>query len=149
MSIELTIHAADGDDLRRQLAGLLGTAAAVPSPQPSPPKASARRAAPEAATQPSDPSPAPSDTSPTTQSEATTTEADGGADTASPSDDAAGGDQALTYDADIKPAVLKVSAKHGRPGVEKLLAQFEAANAKEIPETRWPELLAEIDKLLG
>lgn len=55
----------------------------------------------------------------------------------------------LTYEGDIKPAVLKVSAKHGRPGVEKLLADFEAANAKEIPEAKWPELLAAIDKLLA
>lgn len=48
----------------------------------------------------------------------------------------------------VKPSVLKVSAKHGRPGVEKLLADFNAPNAKEVPQERYPELLAAIDKML-
>ena len=55
---------------------------------------------------------------------------------------------ALTYEGDIKPAVLRVSVKHGRPGVEKLLADFKAGNAREVPESEWPNLLAAIDKLL-
>lgn len=153
MSLELTITATDGVDLRNQLQALLGVtdipaAPVSTNPQSSSPKASAQRAAPKAETQASAPSPEPSATSPTTQSEATTTEADGGADTASPSDDA-GEAAALDYERDIKPAVLKVSAKGGRPAVEKLLSQFDAANAKEIPTARWPELLAEIDKILA
>lgn len=151
LTISVTINAVDVADLRRQLASLLGDGSATivyggaPDPQPSPPKASAQRAAPKAATPPSDPSPEPSDTSPTIQSEATTIEADGGADTASPSE---GDPRTLSYDDDIKPAVLKVSAKHGRPGVEKLLAKFGAGNAREVPEDRWPEFMAEIEALL-
>lgn len=152
MSISLTINASDANDLRRQLSELLGSAAvaAVVDPQPSPPKATAQRAAPKAETPASDPSPEPSATSQTNQSEATTTEADGGAGSASPSDDEDAGDApTYTYEDHIKPSVLKVSAKHGRPGVEKLLTQFGVANAREVPEEKWPEFMAEIEKLLG
>jgi hypothetical protein len=147
LPITLTITADDDRHLRVQLLGLLGTTADAPSPPAAAPKARAQAAAPKAETPASDPSPAPSDTSPQTPSEATTTTADGGATSASPSDEPAT-DGALTYEGDIKPAVLRVSAKKGRPGVEALLKQFEVANAKEVPEARWPEFMAAIDKAL-
>lgn len=141
MSIELKIVADSAEDLRNQLAGLLGPSSI---PQNSAPLESAQPAARKAKTQATAPSPAPSDTSPKTQSEAPTTEADGGAEPASPSDDAA-----LDYAEHIKPAVLKVSAKHGRDGVLKLLAKYEAANAQMVPAERWRELLADVDEMLA
>lgn len=55
----------------------------------------------------------------------------------------------LTYDGDIKPAVLKVSGKHGRAGVEKLLGEFGVDHTSKVPEDKWPEFLAAIDKALA
>lgn len=57
--------------------------------------------------------------------------------------------KALTYDGDIKPAVLKVSGKHGRAGVEKLLGEFGVDHTSKVPEDKWPEFLAAIDKALA
>ena len=58
-------------------------------------------------------------------------------------------DTALDYQTDIKPAVLKVSQKHGRPGVEKLLAPYNVTNAQQIPAEKWATLLTEIEAALS
>lgn len=73
--------------------------------------------------------------------------------------DASRSDAPLTYDADIKPAILRVNGHPedqggGRAGVEKLVKQFggetpEGTNAKYIPEDQWPALLAAVDAVLG
>lgn len=147
LSLQLTINAADPADLRRQLADLLGTTADVTAPAPAANKRPTRtETAPRA-----EPEPATSETATTASDAGAQTEAASGqsAQAESVADAGAQGGSALTYDGDIKPAVLKVSAKHGRPGVEKLLAGFSVANAKEVPEAKWPEFLAEIDKLLA
>ena len=58
-----------------------------------------------------------------------------------------GADEAITYDGHLKPAVLKVSAKHGRAGVEKLLASFDVDHTSKVPESRWAEFLVEATKM--
>lgn len=52
------------------------------------------------------------------------------------------------YNAHIKPAVLKVSAKLGRPGVEQLLAHYNVTNAQDIAKADWPGLLQRVDAML-
>ena len=133
MSITLTINAADPADLHAQLSAMLGstpTAAVTTAPKVTPPKA--------------DPKPVEAKVeAPPVEEAKAEPEAEITADPEPSSDPAA-----LTYDDHIKPAVLKVSAKHGRPGVEKLLADFKVANAREVPEAQWPELLAAVEALL-
>lgn len=52
------------------------------------------------------------------------------------------------YNVHIKPAVLKLSAKGGRPMVEAFLAPYKADNARDIPQEAYPNLLMQIAKLL-
>lgn len=155
--IKLEIEATDADHLRQQLAALLSTGVytiqtdviaqtvtlplAEPAKRGTKPKDDAPKATPlsesPASTQASGAQP-PSTTGPTATSDA------------SPSEPAG----PVAYDTHIKPAVLKVSGHPvdqggGREGVLKLMEQFGVANAKEIPEDRWPELLAAVDTILG
>lgn len=166
MTISLTINATDANDLRRQLADLLGSAAVIPTiagtfvasgvgapggaggatsatkpkvvagtdtePKVEETKAAAEVVRPKVETKTEETVAEP-------EVEVEETQADAGEPT----------EVVYTYDDHIKPSVLKVSAKHGRPGVEKLLSQFGVANAREVPEEKWPEFMAEIEKLLG
>lgn len=144
MSIELTIRANDAADLKVQLAALLGGAAILVATggggggggAADAPRTSTRKPAePKAEPPKAEPEPAAEITQ--VSEEAIATVAD---------DPAERGP--LTYDGDIKPAVLKVSAKHGRPGVEKLLADFGVDHTSKVTEDKWPEFLAAIDKML-
>lgn len=139
MSISLTINATDANDLRRQLSELLGAPKGVVMEYKDPVAAEIVRAA---STKPKTTPKVEGTTAPAVEPEPEAEETQ--------ADDA--GEQTevvYTYDDHIKPSVLKVSAKHGRPGVEKLLSQFGVANAREVPEEKWPEFMAEIEKLLG
>ena len=53
-------------------------------------------------------------------------------------------DENHPYNATVKPAVLKLSQKGGRPAVEALLAPYAVGNAREIPVSGYRQLLAEI-----
>lgn len=130
--IELKITADTVEDLHSQMARLLSSSAPAATPPAEEPKPQRQQRQAQ-----SPPPPPPPVEEPTPQAE---TPAE-----TPPADEPAG----LTYDGDIKPAVLRVSEKHGRPGVEKLLAEFGVANAKEVPEARWPEFMAAIAKLVG
>ena len=134
MSISLTINATSNDDLRSQMLALLGITLTPAEDAPAP-----KVTAPKAATKPVETKVEP-------VAEETKVEPEAVAEVVAGV--VVDGDVTITYDDHIKPAVLKVSAKHGRPGVEKLLADFKVANAKEVPEAQWPELLAAVDALL-
>lgn len=148
--IKLELEAETFEALREKACAALGIViGAVETqaiPQSTTPKASAQRAAPKAVTQGSNESQKPSDTTTT----ATTAAPDGGAIDASPSEqstkDVIDGD--LDYQRDVKPAVLKISQKLGRPGVETLLKPFDVTNAQQIPATRWPELMTAVAELM-
>lgn len=141
MSLELMIRANSPDDLRKQLADLLGTAAAplvaVGAGAASGATTTARTAKPKDE---------PKDVAPVVQPEPEPITEVSEEACAQVADEPKG---VLTYDGDIKPAVLKVSGKHGRPGVEKLLADFGVDHTSKVPEEKWPEFLAAIDKMLG
>ena len=136
MTIQLTINAPDAADLKRQLRELLG------DDQPSPVKETVVKNPPAVAppaekpveTQASKPSQKPSDTSTT----ATTA--------APPAGEVS--EEIRHYNDVIKPAVLKVSQKHGRDGVLKLLAKFDVSNASKIPADRHGELMTAITEML-
>lgn len=50
----------------------------------------------------------------------------------------------------VRSAILRVAAKHGREGVDRLLTQFGATtNAKEIASERYPEVLSAVEEMLG
>ena len=90
---------------------------------------------------------APADTAQSGSPEEPTDDGDKSGQTAT--SDASPSDAALDYQTDIKPAVLKVSQKHGRPGVEKLLAPYNVTNAQQIPAEKWATLLTEIEAALS
>ena len=77
--------------------------------------------------------------------------------TASPAADASGVTSAeppsdvpdTTYDDTIKPRMLQLSLRKGREAVFKVLGTFDVPNVRDVPEDKWPELLALIDELLG
>lgn len=164
MTISLTINATDANDLRRQLADLLGSAAVIPTIAgtfvASGVGAPGGAGGATSATKPkvvagTDTEPKVEETKAAaevvrpkveTKTEETVAEPEA-EDTQADADEQT--EVVYTYDDHIKPSVLKVSAKHGRPGVEKLLSQFGVANAREVPEEKWPEFMAEIEKLLG
>jgi len=54
-----------------------------------------------------------------------------------------------TYDDTIKPRMLQLSLRKGREAVFKVLGTFDVPNVRDVPEDKWPELLALIDELLG
>jgi hypothetical protein len=58
-------------------------------------------------------------------------------------------DGAIDYDTVVKPAVLRVSAKFGRAGVEDLLKPFDVTNAKQVPPERYADLLKAVDAKLA
>ena len=53
------------------------------------------------------------------------------------------------YNTTIKPAVLRVSQKHNREGVLKLLEPYNVPNASKITAGHYGELMAEINRLLA
>jgi uncharacterized membrane protein len=142
MSLQLTITASDTSDLKRKLRDLLSEF----GESHTAPQGRAPAVAKQAEIQPSSPSQKPSATSTT----ATTAEPDGGATSASPSDEEPTAEEKAAWDyaTEIKPRVLDVSKKHGREGVIKLLEKFGVGNASEIPAERHGELMAEINRLL-
>ena len=117
-----------------------GAVTGSPPPLVQPPKARAQRAEKAMETPATDTSQPPSDTS----AKETTSDPGGSATTASPSEQGP-----LDYNTHIKPAVLKVSAKYDRSAVEKLMADFDVDHFTKLAPERYPELLMEIDKLLG
>lgn len=56
--------------------------------------------------------------------------------------------EVLDYATHIKPGVLKVSAKGGRPAVEALLKPYGVDNASKIPAAHYPQLMAAIEAAL-
>ena len=59
------------------------------------------------------------------------------------------GEKTWDYATEIKPAVLKVSAKFGRDGVLKLLEPFGVSNAQLIPDAKHSELMASVEDMLS
>ena len=53
------------------------------------------------------------------------------------------------YNTTIKPAVLRVSQKHNREGVLKLLEPYNVPNASKITAGHYGALMAEINRLLA
>jgi hypothetical protein len=45
--------------------------------------------------------------------------------------------------------MLQLSLRKGREAVFKVLGTFDVPNVRDVPEDKWPELLALIDELLG
>lgn len=154
MPITLHIEAETHPELISKTLAALGmtTSEQITAPLAEAPKATRKKAEPVSqgtaqsenqASTPASGEPLPSTTGPTATSDA------------SHSDEP----HVLTYDADIKPAILRVSGHPedqggGRAGVEKLVKQFggetpEGTNAKYIPEDQWPALLAAVDVVLG
>lgn len=59
------------------------------------------------------------------------------------------GEKNWDYATEIKPAVLKVSAKFGREGVLKLLEPFGVSNAQLIPDAKHSEFMASVEDMLS
>mgnify|MGYP000243355475 FL=1 len=59
------------------------------------------------------------------------------------------GEKTWDYATEIKPAVLKVSAKFGRDGVLKLLEPFGVSNAQLIPDAKHSEFMASVEDMLS
>lgn len=59
------------------------------------------------------------------------------------------GEKTWDYATEIKPAVLKVSAKFGREGVLKLLEPFGVSNAQLIPDAKHSEFMASVEDMLS
>jgi hypothetical protein len=59
------------------------------------------------------------------------------------------GDRKYDYATEIKPAVLKVSAKFGREGVLKLLEPYAVSNAQLIPDAHHAEFMASVEDMLS
>ena len=59
------------------------------------------------------------------------------------------GEKKWDYATEIKPAVLKVSAKFGREGVLKLLEPFGVSNAQLIPDAKHSEFMASVEDMLS
>lgn len=147
--LTLHIEAPTLAELREKATAALGGVFAEPltatAETSASPPARARRAGKSEETQASSPSPEPSATSQPTQSEATTTEPDGGATSASPSDEPKT-NVALGYEADVKPAVLKLAEAKGRDTVIALLKDWKVDTAKDVPESDYAAFLADIEK---
>lgn len=148
--IKLEITADTPADLRKQLAELLGgnsqTAIANIPENEYGKRVDAPLAEPAKRGRPKKEEPA-ADTSKAT--EPTTSETVGSADADQPD-----GDQPITYDTHIKPAILKVSAHPveqggGREGVLALLAKHNVDHASKLSAEQYPAVLAEITELLG
>lgn len=134
MTIEIRITADTAEEARSQMATLLGGPAQIVG-APDVPLAEAPKR-----TRAVKPDPAPAETPPADSAAQMTN------DQAAPSEPDADG--VYDYATQVKPAVLKVSQKHGREGVENLLKPFNVTNAQQIPAERHGELMAAIDKLL-
>ena len=59
------------------------------------------------------------------------------------------GEKKWDYATEIKPAVLKVSAKFGRDGVLKLLEPFGVSNAQLIPDAKHSAFMASVEDMLS
>lgn len=59
------------------------------------------------------------------------------------------GEKTWDYATEIKPAVLKVSAKFGREGVLKLLEPFGVSNAQLIPDAKHSEFMTSVEDMLS
>jgi hypothetical protein len=59
------------------------------------------------------------------------------------------GEKTWDYATEIKPAVLKVSAKFGREGVLKLLEPFGVSNAQLIPDAKHSEFMDSVEDMLS
>lgn len=59
------------------------------------------------------------------------------------------GEKTWDYATEIKPAVLKVSAKFGRDGVLKLLEPFGVSNAQLIPDAKHSAFMASVEDMLS
>lgn len=59
------------------------------------------------------------------------------------------GEKTWDYATEIKPAVLKVSAKFGREGVLKLLEPFGVSNAQLIPDAKHSEFMTSVEDILS
>jgi intein/homing endonuclease len=59
------------------------------------------------------------------------------------------GEKTWDYATEIKPAVLKVSAKFGREGVLKLLGPFGVSNAQLIPDAKHSAFMASVEDMLS
>ena len=59
------------------------------------------------------------------------------------------GEKTWDYATEIKPAVLKVSAKFGREGVLKLLEPFGVSNAQLIPDAKHSAFMASVEDMLS
>lgn len=135
MSIEITIVATSVEDLRNQISGLYlsfgspipvangGTGTATPEPEVTKP-APKKTTKPKADEVKEEPAPA---AEPETAKEEP-----------APAEQPA---EALDFDKDVAPVVLKVVAEKSRDRVTEILSQFGVARASELDETRWPELI--------
>lgn len=141
MSIEIRITGETAADVRKQMSELLGSAALVATQAFINPEAPQTRARPPKAEPASAAATVEAPVAESASADGTDAGTSGTGDTTT--DDGEPG--ALTYDGDIKPAVIKLSQKGGRPAVEKLLAGFNVGNAKDVPEAKWGDLLAAID----
>jgi hypothetical protein len=121
-----------------KVVGTTPTASVKAESRKSPPEPKA--SAPLAAAQPTDAGPS----SPPTVSDAG---AASPASVVSSGDDT--GERTFDYDTEVKPAVLRLSQKLGRPGVEMLLKPFGVDNAKHVPEDKRGDLMAAIADMLA
>lgn len=55
----------------------------------------------------------------------------------------------LDYKTEVAPLVLKLVEVCGKPAAQRVLDQFGAAKASDIPTERWPELLGMIKAEMG
>ncbi|ANA34311.1 hypothetical protein [Ralstonia mannitolilytica] len=60
-----------------------------------------------------------------------------------------GGDNALDYEKDIKPKVLKLAAEKGRDATAATMARFGVKKAPELNKSQWPEFVRFIDRVLS
>jgi len=97
---------------------------------------------------PSAPKPSAETTSPTagTKEETPSGEATGNQAVAS---DTAGDPSELTYEADVKPLILKVGGTKGRDAAIGLLNEFEVDKGDKLDPAQWPAFIARANEVLG
>lgn len=144
--IELTIHAADAADLKRQLSELLGGAAPLEPTldRPAPSPAASEKPSPTRSTKPkAEPEAIPEKVEP----EATTATPSNNTETSS--DTASAAEPAVDYDA-VKAATLALVKAKGRDAAVKVLTAHGAANgATDLKPEQYADYLAAVQEAMA
>lgn len=85
----------------------------------------------------------------TTKAEPTPAPAPAPAAAAAETEKVEGSDNALDYEKDIKPKVLKLAAEKGRDATAATMARFGVKKAPELNKSQWPEFVRFIDRVLA